>query len=38
LRRSVYPASVHGRSSSRQERERREGEGVVKRLSRYFKG
>jgi hypothetical protein len=36
LRRSVYPASVHGRASSTQERERREHEGVVKRLSRFF--
>ena len=38
LRRSVYPASAHGRASSRQEREQREHEGVLKRLSRYFHG
>jgi hypothetical protein len=36
LRRSVYPASVHGRPSSREERERRQHEGIVKRLSRFF--
>jgi hypothetical protein len=38
LRRSVYPASVHGRPGSLQERERREHEGMVKRLSRFFEG
>ena len=37
LRRSVYPASVHGRPDSRQERERREHEGIVKRLSRFLR-
>jgi len=36
LRRSVYPASVHGRASSREERERREHEGIFRRLSRFF--
>jgi hypothetical protein len=36
LRRSVYPASVHGRAVTRQERERREHEGIIKRLSRFF--
>jgi hypothetical protein len=36
LRRSVYPASVHGRPSSHDERERREHEGIVKRVSRFF--
>ena len=38
LRRSVYPASVQGRPDSRQERERREHEAIVKRLSRFFGG
>ena len=38
LRRSVYPASVHGRPPNQQERDRREHEGVVKRLSRFFAG
>jgi hypothetical protein len=38
LRRSVYPASVHGRPPSRQQREGREREGIVKRLSRFFEG
>ena len=36
LRRSVYPASVHGRPFSNEERQRREHEGIVRRLSRFF--
>jgi len=36
LRRSVYPASVQARASDDRERERREHEGIVKRLSRFF--
>ena len=38
LRSSVYPSSAHGRGSSRDERTRREHEGIVKRLARYFEG
>jgi hypothetical protein len=38
IRRSVYPASVHGRSASRGERTQREHEGLAKRLARYFSG
>jgi len=38
LRRSVYPASVHGRPFSDEERQRREHEGIVRRLSRFFQG
>jgi hypothetical protein len=38
LRSSVYPSSAHGRPSSRDERTRREHEGIVKRLARYFEG
>jgi hypothetical protein len=38
LRKSVYPASVHGRAASRGEREQREHEGVGARLARYFRG
>jgi hypothetical protein len=36
IRRSVYPASVHGRPASRGERAQREHEGLVRRLTRYF--
>jgi hypothetical protein len=36
LRKSVYPASVHGRAASRGERGQREHEGIAKRLARYF--
>jgi hypothetical protein len=36
LRRSVYPASVQGRPSSHDEREHREHESIIKRLSRFF--
>jgi len=36
LRKSVYPASVHGRAASRGERGLREHEGIFKRLARYF--
>ena len=36
LRRSVYPASVHGRPSSHEDRERREHESIVKRVARFF--
>jgi hypothetical protein len=38
LRRTVYPASVHGRAASRGERAQREHEGLAKRLARYFAG
>src|SRR5262249_1189970 len=38
VRRSVYPASVHGRPASKQERAAREREGIVARLSRYLRG
>jgi len=38
LRKSVYPASVHGRAATRGEREQREHEGIGARLARYFRG
>ena len=36
LRRSVYPASVQSRAPTQPERARREHEGVMARLSRFF--
>jgi hypothetical protein len=36
LRKSVYPASVHSRPPSKQERARRENESAARRLARYF--